>query len=191
MPGTNSVTILLLALPDPEHSRAARLFLILAYAAAAWLWWRAGTRTQTIVDSFFWRLGAVLLFLLTMNKVIDLRHLSESGMRAIAYAGHWYDRRQPVQFAVAIVLPLLLATVSVVFAATKGKAFLGRRPAAFAGWILLLLYLALRQSQEWKPAAEWLDAIRYLDWRIALEIVGIALVILSALMSRRPSPPPP
>jgi hypothetical protein len=46
------------------------------------------------------------------------------------------------------------------------------------------LYLSffLRQSQEWKPALAWLEAIYYLDWRIALEIAGIALVIFSTLM---------
>lgn len=142
-----------------------------------------------MVDGFFWRLGAGFLSLLAVNKVFDLRLLSEVGMRAIAKAGDWYDQRQPVQFALAIVLPLLLAAVAVVFTATKGKRFLSQRPAALAGWILLMVYVALRQSQEWKPAKAWLDAIHYRDWRMALEIVGIALVILSALMSRR-SPQP-
>ena len=33
-----------------------------------------------------------------------------------------------------------------------------------------------------KPALAWLEAIYYLDWRIALEVAGIALVIFSALM---------
>ena len=187
MSGANSVAVLLFALPDPEHSRTARMILVLAYVAASWLWWRAGTRTQTLADSLFWRLGAGLLTLLAINKLFDLRQLSEAGLRTIAKSGDWYDRRQPVQFALAIVLPLLLATIAVVFTATKGKRFLSQRPAALAGWILLLLYLALRQSQEWKPALTWLDAIHYRDWRMALEIAGISLLILSAFMSRRTS----
>jgi hypothetical protein len=184
------VSILSLAFPDPEHSSAARVFLILAYMAAAWLWWRAGTRTQTVVDSLIWRLGAALLTLLAINKLFDLRYLSETGMRAMAKAGDWYDRRQPVQFVVAIVLPLMLAAVAVVFTLTRGKIFLWRRPAALAGWIFLLLYLALRQSQEWKPALAWLEAIHYRDWRMGLEIAGIILVICSAIMSRRSSSTP-
>ena len=184
------MSILSLAFPDPEHSSADRVFLILAYMAAAWLWWRAGTRTQTVVDSLIWRLGAALLTLLAINKLFDLRRLSETGMRAMAKAGDWYDRRQPVQFVVAIVLPLMLAAVAVVFTLTRGKIFLWRRPAALAGWIFLLLYLALRQSQEWKPALAWLEAIHYRDWRMGLEIAGIILVICSAIMSRRSSSTP-
>ena len=185
MSGANSATILRFALPDPEHSTIARAFLVLAYTTAAWLWWRAAARTKTVADSFFWRLGAVLLFLLAMNKLLNLRLRFEAGIRAIAKAGHWYDQRQPVQFVLAIALPLVLAAITAIFAATKGKEFLRRHPSALAGWIFLLLYLALRQSQEWKPALARLEAIYYLDWRIVLEVAGIALVILSALMNRQ------
>jgi hypothetical protein len=179
--------LLFMALPDPEHSILARLVLTSAYLITAWLWWRGGTNTATIADSYLWRLGATLLFLLAMNKLFNLRLLSEAGIRTIAKAGNWYDSRQPVQFAFAIVLPLLLAAVVVIFTLTKGKVFLRNRPAALAGWIFLLLYLALRQSQEWKRALAWLDAIHYRDWRIILEIVGIALLIGSAIGSRRSS----
>jgi hypothetical protein len=103
--------MLFLALPDPEHSSLARLILTSAYVISAWLWWRAGTKTATVSDSFLWRLGALLLFLLAMNKFFNLRLLFEGGMRAIAKSGNWYNRRQPVQFVVAVVLPLLLAAV--------------------------------------------------------------------------------
>jgi hypothetical protein len=119
-----------------------------------------------------------------VNKLLDLRTLFETDIRAIAKAGHWYEQRQPAQFALAIVLPLVLAAMTAIFAATKGRGFLQRHPSALAGWIFLLLYLALRQSREWKPAMAWLEAIHYLDWRIALEVAGIALVILSAVMER-------
>jgi hypothetical protein len=184
-----SATILFLALPDPEHSTLARLVLTSAYLIAAWLWWRAGSKTATLADSFIWRLGATFLLLLSINKLLNLRPLFESGIRTIAKSENWYDRRQPVQFVVAIVLPLLLAAIVVIFTLTKGKAFLRRRPAALAGWIFLLSYLALRQSQEWKPALPWLEAIHYRDWRLGLEVLGIGLVIGSAVMSRRASPP--
>src|SRR6185436_18959173 len=132
--------ILIFPLPDPEHARLARLFLTFAYLIAAWLWWRAGSRTLTIADSFIWRLGAILLLLLAMNKLFSLRVLFESGMRAIAKSGNWYDSRQPVQFVVAIVLQLLLAAIVVIFTLTKGKAFLSNRPAALFGWLILLMY---------------------------------------------------
>jgi hypothetical protein len=161
VPCLNSAMVLFLALPDPEHSTPARLVLTSAYLVAAWLWWRSGARTKTVAESFIWRQGAILLFLLAVNKFFNLRLLFEDGMKAVAKSGNWYDSREPVQFVLAIVLPLLLAAIAMIFTLTKGKVFLGRRPAALAGWIFLLLYIALRQSQEWKPALACLEAIHY------------------------------
>jgi hypothetical protein len=189
VPCLNSAMALFLALPDPEHSTLARLVLTSAYLVAAWLWWRSGARTKTVAESFIWRQGAILLFLLSVNKFFNLRLLFEDGMKAIAKSGNWYDSREPVQFVLAIVLPLLLAAIAMIFTLTKGKAFLGRRPAALAGWIFLLLYIALRQSQEWKPALASLEAIHYREWRMGLEVAGIGLLIGSALMNRRNSVP--
>jgi hypothetical protein len=94
-----------------------------------------------------------------------------------------------MQFVVAVVLPSVLAVLTGIFLATKGKTFLRRHPLALAGWALLLLYLALRQTQEWKPVLPWLSAVRYYDWRLALEAAGILLVALAALIARPPLPP--
>ena len=115
VPCLNSAMVLFLALPDPEHSTPARLVLTSAYLVAAWLWWRSGAQTTTVADSFLWRLGATLLFLLAVNKFFNLRLLFEDGMKAIAKSGNWYDSREPVQFVLAIVLPLLLAAIAMIF----------------------------------------------------------------------------
>jgi hypothetical protein len=98
-------------LPDPEHSLAARLLLVLGYVVAALCWLRANRRARAAsAESFsrWWMLGTVLLFLLAINKLFNLRLQFEAGIRALAKAGHWYDRRQPMQFVVAIVLPSVL-----------------------------------------------------------------------------------
>jgi hypothetical protein len=94
-----------------------------------------------------------------------------------------------MQFVVAVVLPSVLAVLTGIFLATKGRMFLRRHPLALAGWVLLLLYLALRQTQEWKPVLPWLSAIRYYDWRLALEVAGMVLVVLAALVAHPPLPP--
>jgi len=183
-----SVTSLILsfALPDPEHSTTARVFLVLGYTAAAWLWWRAVHRTRATEDSFWWRLGAGLLLLLSVNKLFDLRQVSESGLRALAKSGNWYEQRQPVQFAVAIVLPSLLIVTTTIFMASRGMGFFRRHRLALAGWALLVTYLTLRQVLEWKPALAVIEAMGYFDWRLALEVGGIALVMISALIVRPP-----
>jgi hypothetical protein len=180
-------------LPDPEHSMAARSLLALGYVVAALCWLRSSRRARPgSADPFsrWWLLGAVLLFLLAINKWFNLRVQLEAGIRALATADNWYDRRQPMQFVVAIVLPSVLAVLTGVFLATKGRIFLRRHPLALAGWVLLLLYLVLRQTQEWKPALRWLSAMKYHDWRLALEAAGMLLVVLAALIAHPPLPPP-
>ena len=109
-----------------------------------------------------------------------------AGIRALAKAGDWYDRRQPVQFVVAIVLPSVLAVFAGAFMVTRARIFLRSHPLALWGWMLLLLYLVLRQAQEWKPAFGWLSSIRYQDWRLALEAAGLLLVVLAAVLARPP-----
>ena len=160
------------------------MFLVVRYAVAAWLWWRPGRQTRLTADSLLWRLGAVLLCLLALNKLFNLRLVSEAGMRAFAKSGHWYDHRQPVQFAVAIVLPFVCAVLVSLLFATKGRAFFRRHDSALWGWAMLLLYLTLRQTQEWKPVLPWLAAIGYRDWRLVLEAAGIAFVAFSAFTLR-------
>jgi hypothetical protein len=172
-------------LPDPEHSTPARAFLVVGYAA--WLWWRAGRQTRSAEDSFWWHLGATLLFLLALNKFFNLRLVIEGSIRALAKAGNWYERRQPAQFALAVVLPSILAVLTAIVLATKGRGFFRRNLTALGGWVLLLLYLSLRQIQEWKPALSLLRTIRYYDWRLILEIAGIIVVIFSAMDSRKRS----
>jgi uncharacterized membrane protein YhaH (DUF805 family) len=185
-------------LPDPEHSTATRELLVVGYVAAAFCWLRASKRGRSESAGSFWRwwlVGAVLLFLLAINKQFSLRGQFEAGFRALAKAQHWYDQRQPMQFVLAIVLPSVLALLTAVFLGMKGRIFLRHHPLALAGWAALLLYLALRQTQEWKPVLPFLSAMRYYDWRLALEVGGMLLVVLAALIARpsapsRPLPPP-
>jgi hypothetical protein len=123
-------------LPDPEHSPAARSLLVLGYVLAALCWLRASRRARAGSDDSFsrwWMLGAVLLFLLAINKLFNLRVQFEAGIRALAIAENWYDRRQPMQFVVAIVLPFVLALFTAAFLAIKGRIFMRRYPLALAG----------------------------------------------------------
>lgn len=169
-------------LPDPEHSFVARALLVTGYVVAAWYWSRAARRARSDDDSYWWRVGTVGLLLLTANKLFNLRLVFEGTLRAIAKAGGWYEQRQSAQFVVAIVVPLLgILIVSIL--ATKSRPFLKRHLTASIGWTLLLLYLVLRQTQEWKPSLVVLNAIRYYDWRLLLEIAGIVTVLVGALQS--------
>jgi hypothetical protein len=178
-------------LPDPEHSEAARTLLAIGYVLAALCWLHASRRARLAPNGSFsrwWFLGALLLFLLSINKQFNLRAYFEHGFRALAKAGSWYDRRQPVQFVLAVILPAVLAVFVGIFLATKARAFVHGNRLALMGWLLLLLYLALRQTQEWKSIVPWLEWLHYHDWRLALELAGILLVAIAALIAHPPRP---
>lgn len=178
-------------LPDSEHSTSVRAGLAIAYLIAAALWRRAGLREAgtEILLKRFWTFGAILLCILSVNKAFDLRHQCELLMRMTAKAGGWYEHRQPVQFFLAIVLPASgLFLVSAFFVSSGGK-FLRQRPLALFGWSFLFLYLALRQTQEWKPAINWLNSIEYYRWRLGLEVAGIGFVMVSAVTTGKVKKP--
>lgn len=182
------IHLLAFILPDPEHSPWARSVLVLGYLAAALCWLKAGRRAGAAHDrpsARWWMLGAFLLFLLATNKAFDFRTQCELFIRMIAKATGWYERRQPVQFFLAIILPVVAGLFVLTLLRTKARPFVRDQPLALAGWCLLLLYLALRQSQEWKPALAWLTSVKYHQWRLALEAAGMGLVILAALTARK------
>ncbi len=179
-------------LPDPEHSVPTVVVLAAGYLGAAVLWLRASRQARRASQTsfaFWWLLGAILLFALALNKTIDFRRVIELGLRALGQAQGWYEKRRPAQFALAVVLPAVLAVLTTIYVATKGMAFLRSNPLALAGWLLLLVYVVLRQSQEWKPALPVLNVIRYHDWRLALEAGGIVLAMLAPLTVKADAPP--
>jgi hypothetical protein len=167
----------------------ARALLAIGYVAAALFWLRASRRDRLATNGAFsrwWLVGAVLLILLAINKQFNLRGHFEEGFRALARAGNWYDRREPMQFIVAIVLPLVLALLAGIVLATNARAFFRSHRMALIGWLALLLYLALRQTQEWKPMRPLLEVLRYRDWRLALEVAGMLLVNAAAILACPP-----
>ena len=164
-----------------------RAVLVLGYLVAALCWLKAGLRERAASEKLsgrWWLLGAFLLFLLAMNKAFDFRSQCELFIRLTAKADGWYDRRQPVQFLLAVIVPVVAGLFALMLVLTKARRFVRDHPLAPLGWFLLLLYLALRQSQEWKPVFLWLASIQYDQWRLVLEMAGIGLVILAAVTAK-------
>ncbi len=177
-------------LPDPEHSGLTRMVLVLGYLTAALCWHQAVRRAKRSPDGPFvrvWMTGAILLLLLAVSKALDLRTLCEMFIRRIAHATGWYEQRQQMQFFLALVLPAMVGLLLGTIFLTKARQFFRHQPLALAGWLLLFIYLACRQSLEWKPALHWLTSMRYFSWRLLLEVAGIASLILAA----HPAPKPP
>jgi hypothetical protein len=179
-------------LPDPEHSSLARAVLVLGYLAAALCWLKAGWRARAAREKYserWWLLGAFLLFFLATNKAFDFRTQCEAFLRMAAKATGWYERRQPVQFVLAILLPVVAGLFVLTFLWTHARQFVREHPLALPGWFLLFLYLALREALEWKPALDWLTSLKYFQWRLGLELAGVGLTALAAVAAWKKQTP--
>jgi hypothetical protein len=126
------------------------------------------------------------LLFLAVSKAIDLRAHCEIWFRQFARATGWWDRRQPVQFFLAIVLPAVAGLLLGALTFSRARRFSRQYPVAVLGWFLIYLYLAFRQSLEWKPALAWLVSIGYFSWRLLLETGGLLLLTAVALRAARP-----
>lgn len=188
-PVTSLPLILASWLPDPERPATMRLALGMAYGLAALCWVQGAARARaTAADrpgvARWWLLGAGLLALLGANKVFLLRAQGEVWLRTLAQAQGWYDHRQPVQILLAVGLPVAALSLAAWWARGSGHDFVTRHRLAVLGGLVLLLYLALRQSQEWKPLLGFLESLHYRDWRFALEVIGLVLVVVAPWRGR-------
>jgi hypothetical protein len=106
-------------------------------------------------------------------------------IRSFATATGWWEHRQPFQFFLAIILPALGGLVFASLALTRARQFARCHPLTVVGWLLVYLYLACRQSLEWKPALHWLVSIHYFDWRLLPELAGMLLLCAAAFRAGR------
>jgi hypothetical protein len=123
-------------------------------------------------------LAAGLLFL-GINKQLNLQTLMIVLGRRAALAGAWYQRRRFVQafFCAAFAL---LGLGFLGFFASCAKRFITKNRLAFAGIIVLLLFVVLRASTI--NHANELIGVELNDarWAWALELCGSLLIALSA-----------
>jgi ACR3 family arsenite efflux pump ArsB len=126
----------------------------------------------------WWLLAGVLLFL-GINKQLNLQTFMIVMGRRAAFAGGWYEHRRFVQTIFSAAFALLGLCILWCFAA-RAKAFIGRNRLAFAGAVVLLLFVVLRSSTI--NHANELFGVELRDdrWAWVLELCGSALIILSA-----------
>lgn len=164
-----------------------------AYLVAAWVCWRAhrscrfGSRALCASASHEaehqrrlarWWLGlGALMFLLGLNKQLDLQtQLTELG-KYLARAQGWYAGRKQVQIAFVAVLALGLVTVGL------GVAFALRHVVrrilpALVGLILILCFVELRAAAFYVLRATPSSGPLTGEW--ILELAGIGLVTWGA-----------
>jgi hypothetical protein len=150
----------------------------LAAAACAWVAWKTGKTNGD--NSKIWWLMAAVLFFLGVNKQLNLQTLMIVLGRQAALAGGWYGNRRFVQGIFCIVFAAL-GLCLLGFFATQARRFIERNLLAFAGIIVLTLFVLLRASTINHADTYFGLSLKAEHWGWLLELTGSALIIKAAV----------
>jgi hypothetical protein len=156
---------------------------VAAYAFGGLCCWWASRRGPSS-ERRFWRLLAVAMGFLCVNKQLDLQTLFTDAARFEAKAHGWYGQRREYQvaFIAAVALVAGLAVVAMLWRAREAT---GPVKGAIVGFALLLLFVVVRASSFNK--VDWLISQRLGGMRAnhVMELGGIAIVMAFALLAGR------
>ena len=156
---------------------------VVLYFLTAWCAYRVATKRAFLLSKtelWFWRMLALGLAALGVNKQLDLQTaLTEFG-RILAAEQGWYDERRQVQrtFIVTVALGNLLlgSVVAVLLRSAPRPTWL-----AIAGTIGLLCFVAIRAAS-FHHLDAWLGgSIDGLHWNWILEVGSIVVVLMGTL----------
>lgn len=169
--------------PTPMGWLTVVLYLVAAYAG-----WRIARRLRDAEadarsESVVWTVIAVLFLALGINKQLDLQSaLTEIG-RVLAMAQGWYGQRQLVQIAFVAVVGLVCLIASLVL-----LILLRRAPApawlALFGTVAVLMFVTVRAASFHRIDSFIGETVLGLNWNWVLEIGGILIVLIAALLRR-------
>jgi hypothetical protein len=149
--------------------------IVAAYAGGALLALAAGGSAVSARERRFWKLAAAVLFLLGLNKQLDLQLLLTDAARSLAKANGWYELRRIVQGAFLLILGLGAVAAGILFARWLRGTVLAVKIAA-AG-LLLLTGFVLARAAAFHHIDAWVmvnvAGLRSGWW---LELAGIALI---------------
>jgi len=149
---------------------------VLATTCAAWL---NRTKREDRQAFLFWFVIAVLMFLLGVNKQLDLQSLFTEVGRQVARAQGWMGERRTVQFWFVVIFGA--ASLSLfVFLAIRMQGLFRRFTLAFLGLFFLLTFIIIRAASFHHFDAflgSRLSSVR-LNW--VLELSGISMILLAA-----------
>jgi hypothetical protein len=165
-------------------------FTVLAYAMAAWLCWRAATRSaqlpqpQRTPATRLWIGLAALFVLLAINKQLDLQSWFTGFGREVARSEGWYEQRRTVQFIFIVALAIGGAATLCALAWMTRRAW---RTAGLAliGTAFLITFIIIRAAS----FHHFDEVIGYeligvrMNW--VLELSGISCVAIAAWRAQR------
>jgi hypothetical protein len=157
---------------------AVALYLV---AAGLCLWRCRGTAGR---ERWFWLFAGLALLVLGLNKELDLQTQLTALGRQMARDGGWYGQRRAFQRAVVI------GGGGLALAAFAGIAWLVRGLGSavlvtLSGLALLGLFVIVRAASFHHVDLALRASVFGLKLHTVLELAGIAIVILGALLPRR------
>ena len=159
-------------------------FTVIAYLVGAWLCLSAaggdpaGGRTTRL-----WRLIAMTLLLLGLNKQLDLQTLLTQVGRAVAQHQGWYGERLALQAAFILAMALTGA-IAVGVMWRRIRVLRCNIRYALAGLIFIFTYVLIRASSFHHVDIFIKSRVCGVKWSWIIEISGIAIVWIAAWRER-------
>jgi hypothetical protein len=159
---------------------------VVAYLAASYACWRTAAAERRISERnpWFWRIFAVLLLLLGINKQLDLQSLITVIGRKMAAKQGWYQERKVYQ-AAFIAGVAVVGVLSVIGLGWMVRKSLRRLGLALAGGVFLVSFVVIRASSFHKIDQLLKMNFGGLRWNWILELGGIACIGISAIQNLR------
>jgi hypothetical protein len=137
--------------------------------------------------ALIWLILTVSLFLLGVNKQLDLQTLFTELGRIVAFRQGWYQRRRVVQASFVVGLAVLgIAGIALMFRLARGH--LRQLRLALAGTVFLVAFVAIRATSFHLVDKVLSHQVAVVRMNAIIELGGIALVALGALRNWRPPP---
>ena len=133
---------------------------------------------------------SAVMFLLCLNKQLDLQSLLTNIGRIVAKRGGWYDGRRTIQFWFVVAVGLA-SVAAFVFLVRKTRSIFRGRAWLLLGLSMLLLFVVMRAAS-FHHVGEFLEKrVLGLKMNWLLELGSIALVAISAVRVRGQTPASP
>jgi len=129
-----------------------------------------------------WLGVATVMFLLGINKQLDLQSLLTNVGRIIANQGGWYEQRRTIQFWFVVAVGLV-SIAAFVFLAWKTRSIFRGRTLLLLGLSMLLLFVVMRAASFHHVGVFLERRVLGLKLNWVLELGSIALVAVSAVQA--------
>ena len=133
---------------------------------------------------------SAVMFLLCLNKQLDLQSLLTNIGRIVAKRGGWYDGRRTIQFWFVVAVGLA-GVAAFLYLVRKTRSIFRGRAWLLLGLSMLLLFVVMRAAS-FHHVGEFLEKrVLGLKMNWLLELGSIALVAISAVRVRGQTPASP